>query len=742
MPTGGRAPHSRIPGATVPLDVVQEIPPHVDIPFLRRGGQTRIFSGAQNNDWAHWSALSASAAKHTMFSSTEPVSFGMGPTLPTAPGTTRAISRIQMEPASVTTGKGQMDVQAPHRHTEGDTNVQVAEKQATELRCALARRRQTPLTPYKAEAWKSHLIAAGLISKYPSILEGLVNGFIMGFPKIVHTFAPSNHLYAKDLHKYLMQNINHELEVGWYIGPFRRGELEELIGPFQSSPLSIIPKPGKPGKYRIIQNFSFPYSPRDNDTQSINSQVNPDDFPCTWGTFNTICQVVRHLPPGSQAAVRDVAEAYQTILLYSSQWPGAVVRISEESLVVDTNLGFGYGPAAGGYGHLGDAAADIMRSCGIGPLSKWVDDTIFFRIPRSRLEGYNALRGEWARCTREHGGRIQDGCRVWYQGSDLPNGTWEEFDEDFTFQLRDLSDSSDCWCEDRPYTYSMQDIDKLSDELGIPWERSKDVPFSSTPPYLGFIWDLAARTVSLSPQKREKYMAATKGWEARHKHTLEQVQSLHGKLLHATLVLPMGRAYLTNLESMLSIFGDSPHHPRAPPRECPANIRWWKHQLTTNPFTRSVLTPGIVDDPNAFSDVSLGIGIAIWIDGQWRAWKLKPGWKSEGRDIGWAEAIGFELLVKALVPRYPTGASFKVFRDNQGVVEGWKIGRSRNKQVNCIFKRIHKALTDAQCQVISRYVRSAQNLADGPLRGVYPPVRFLLPEVHLPEEVRPYLSNI
>ncbi|KAF8661970.1 hypothetical protein AX14_007147, partial [Amanita brunnescens Koide BX004] len=233
---------------------------------------------------------------------------------------------------------------------------------------------------------------------------------------------------------------------------------------------------------------------------------------------------------------------------------------------------------------------------------------------------------------KEHG-LPKKGFIIWYRGGDLPDGTWEEFDEDFTFQLRDLSGISERTCEDSFFSYSMQDIDELSNELGIPWERSKDTPFSSTPPYLGFIWDLAARTVSLSPQKREKYLATIRNWEAKPRHTLEEVQSLHGKLLHATLVFPMGRAYLTSLEAMLSVFGDSPFVPRAPPRESPADIRWWRHQLANNPqaFTRSVLTPGIVDDPNAFSDASSGFGIAIWIDGHWRAWELQPGWRSEGR---------------------------------------------------------------------------------------------------------------
>lgn len=401
---GGPALHSLTPVATVPLD--QGPPPRVAIPFLGKGSPIRVFSSAQNNDQAHWSVPSAWAAGLTISTNAEPVSFGTNPTLLMSPGATRGTSQTRMELAFVTTGKGRTDVQTHRAPTVEGTSVQDVEKPAMGPRHALAQRMQTPLTPYKAEAWRSLLVSTGLISKYPSIPRGLVQGFDMGFPRIVHTYSPPNLQSSKDLHEHLMRNINHELEVGRYIGPFKCDELERLIGPFQSSPLSVIPKPGKPGKYRIIQNFSFPYSALDNNIQSINSRANPDDFPCTWGTFNTVCQVVQNLPAGSQAAVRDVAEAYRTIPLHPSQWPGAVVRLSDESLVVDTNLGFGYGPAAGGYGQLGDAASDIMRAHGIGPLSKWVDDTIFFRIPKIRLDRYNAHRRECARRIQVHGGRV------------------------------------------------------------------------------------------------------------------------------------------------------------------------------------------------------------------------------------------------------------------------------------------------------------------------------------------------
>ena len=49
-------------------------------------------------------------------------------------------------------------------------------------------------------------------------------------------------------------------------------------------------------------------------------------------------------------------------------------------------------------------------------------------------------------------------------------------------------------------------------------------------------------------RKKHKYMAAIETWERKPTHALVEVQQLHGKLLHVSLVVPAGRAYLTSLE--------------------------------------------------------------------------------------------------------------------------------------------------------------------------------------------------
>lgn len=101
----------------------------------------------------------------------------------------------------------------------------------------------------------------------------------------------------------------------------------------------------------------------------------------------------------------------------------------------------------------------------------------------------------------------------------------------------------------------------ISEMLGIPWESSKTVPFGFVVPYLGFIWDLKARTVAIPESKKMKYLNTIKEWEKQPRHTLVEVQRLYGKLLHASLVVPAGQAYLTNLEIMLSGFNSCPFVP-------------------------------------------------------------------------------------------------------------------------------------------------------------------------------------
>jgi len=172
--------------------------------------------------------------------------------------------------------------------------------------------------------------------------------------------------------------LEHKLLKGCYIGPISKTTLTTLIGPFQSSPISIIPKPGQPGKFCIVQNFFFPLSPTPiNSNPCINSLTAFDSYPTTWGKFSIVYLLISRLPPGSEAATCNIAEAYCTVPLHASQWPAAVIRAKHDTFYVDICAAFFAAPSSGAYAHIANAGTKILRSQGIGPLDKWVDDHIF-----------------------------------------------------------------------------------------------------------------------------------------------------------------------------------------------------------------------------------------------------------------------------------------------------------------------------------------------------------------------------
>ena len=194
------------------------------------------------------------------------------------------------------------------------------------------------------------------------------------------------------------------------------------------------------------------------------------------------------------------------------------------------------------------------------------------RVRREHLQEYNARRAIWAKDLVERG-RHHSGGRIWYGG--------RQFDEDCAFPLHNLSASSPRSDADAAYSYCLADVDTLSEELGIPWEKSKDCNFSFSQVFAGLEWDLQACTVGLPVRKAAKYLAAIEEWQQHptHTYTLQVVQKLYSKLLHCTLVIPWGRAYLTGLEAMLQVCGDRPFVPHSPVQSICTDLEWWVEVL-------------------------------------------------------------------------------------------------------------------------------------------------------------------
>ena len=161
-------------------------------------------------------------------------------------------------------------------------------------------RKRQALTPYNPESWHDTLSSSKPFERYLNLLFSLQLGFDVGICHIYQSYTPSNDNLSLSVHNTLYREIvGNEFNRKRYIGPCSREQVESLIGPFHSSPLSLIPKAGTPGKYRVIHNFSYPNRPS-SDIQLINYTIDPTMFQCTWETFVTMSNILWHLPEGSE----------------------------------------------------------------------------------------------------------------------------------------------------------------------------------------------------------------------------------------------------------------------------------------------------------------------------------------------------------------------------------------------------------------------------------------------------------
>jgi hypothetical protein len=259
--------------------------------------------------------------------------------------------------------------------------------------------------------------------------------------------------------------------------------------------------------------------------------------------------------------------------------------------------------------------------------------------------------------------------------------------------------------------------------------------------YIGFLWDLYHHIVSLSQPKVDKYLSAIHSWRKKPTHVLQEALKLYGKLMHACTAVKRGRTYLMSLERTIAVLQKKPCLPQRPDKSHEQDLTWWSNLLQSGGVSQPICPPATFSIPLAYSDASSGIGISIVINDKWRAWRLVPGWQtadSGKRDIAWAEAIGFELLVRTLATLPNVGENIIVYGDNTSIVEGWWKGSHRNRAVNEVFKWIHEFTHSLSrpLKICTEYVTSKSNPADEPSRGIYGEKHLLLPPTHIPDEIR------
>ena len=135
-----------------------------------------------------------------------------------------------------------------------------------------------------------------------------------------------------------------------------------------TSPIGLIPKKNRPGKFCLIVDLSSPAG------FSINDALNPNH---TSFQYVTVRQVAKRVPQGLFLAKLDLKAAYKKVLIHTSDshWLGISSR---GTTYQDRALPFSFSSAPITFTAVADGLAWALICSGIHRLAHYLDDFIFW----------------------------------------------------------------------------------------------------------------------------------------------------------------------------------------------------------------------------------------------------------------------------------------------------------------------------------------------------------------------------
>lgn len=213
-------------------------------------------------------------------------------------------------------------------------------------------------------------------------------------------------------------------------------------------------------------------------------------------------------------------------------------------------------------------------------------------------------------------------------------------------------------------------------------------PFGASVEYLGFMKYLALVDKVLTQRSQNG------AW-----WTLADAEKLTGYLGHIQIAIRGGRAHTQSLwQDLVKMDGygqdnlarsnklSQAHHRMS--GRAHKDLQWWRQILGTEHIGTTLrLAPDPSKSWNVWTDAS-DWGLGVVINDTWQRWKLAPGWRTDGCDIGWAEATAVEVAVRILTHHFVVRETHILIRcDNIGVIDGWRKGASKSVSQNDSFSR-------------------------------------------------------
>ncbi len=227
------------------------------------------------------------------------------------------------------------------------------------------------ITPLVWQQWERELEDHPDKEWVQFLVRGIRQGFRVGHDQSVRELrrCSGNMCSAREQRAVIQEYLDEEVEAGrvWRVRP-------EDVAKVHCSPFGVIPKKGKPGRWRLIVDLSTPNG------GSVNEGVCKEWSSLHYMSVDHVVEQVLKVGRGAELAKADVKKAYRNVpvhpddrWLLGMEWQGTTF--------VDGTLPFGLRSAPLLFTALGDALEWVAKAHGAGWLRHYIDDFVTVGAP-------------------------------------------------------------------------------------------------------------------------------------------------------------------------------------------------------------------------------------------------------------------------------------------------------------------------------------------------------------------------
>ena len=230
-------------------------------------------------------------------------------------------------------------------------------------------------TPLVYAEWASQLKFHPDIQFRDYILEGIINGFHIGFdPSKSQCVSAKRNMRSALQHSSVVEEyLEKEISMHRIVGPLGGSVVGVHINKF-----GVIPKNHQPGKWRIIVDLSYP------DKASVNDGISQELCSLSYVSVDDAVKQILELGPGTMLAKLDVQSAYRIVPVHpADRW---LLGMSwNGQTYIDTVLPFGLRSAPIIFTAVADALQWIIESNGVQHIMHYLDDYLLLGPPDSSV---------------------------------------------------------------------------------------------------------------------------------------------------------------------------------------------------------------------------------------------------------------------------------------------------------------------------------------------------------------------